>query len=135
MEEEVKQPQQEGGESGKVDKQFTANIQKLVAIFKGDGAFKKVSIPNAESAAIIEELMAEEREEAKKSFKEKAAKLIKSKVEFDKFVKQKEKELQDAITNKKKEFNKEMNECFSLLENVDKLKEDYLSSLTPAEEK
>lgn len=135
MEEEVKQPQQEGGESGKVDKQFTANIQKLVAIFKGESAFKKVTIGNAESAGIIEELMAEERELAKKSFKEKAAKLIKSKVEFDKFVKQKEKELQDAITNKKKEFNKEMNECFSLIENVDKLKEEYVSSLTPSEEK
>lgn len=135
MEEEVKQPQQEGGEAGKVEKRFTANMQKLVAIFKGDGAFKKVSIPNGESAAIIEELMAEEREAAKKSFKEKAAKLIKSKVEFDKFVKQKEKELQDAIVNKKKDFNKEMEECFSLLENIDKLKEDYFTSLTPTEEK
>lgn len=135
MEEEVKQPQQEGGEASKVEKRFTANIQKLVAIFKGDGAFKKVSIPNGESAAIIEELMSEERELAKKSFKEKAAKLIKSKVEFDKFVKQKEKELQDAIVNKKKDFNKEMEECFSLLENIDKLKEEYVSSLTPSEEK
>jgi hypothetical protein len=135
MEEEVKQPQQEGGEAGKVEKRFTANMQKLVAIFKGEGAFKKVSIPNGESAAIIEELMAEERELAKKSFKEKAAKLIKSKVEFDKFVKQKEKELQDAIVNKKKDFNKEMEECFSLLENIDKLKEEYVSSLTSSEEK
>lgn len=132
MEEEVKQ---EGGEANKVDKRFTANMQKLVAIFKGEGVFKKVSIPNGESAAIIEELMAEEREAAKKSFKEKAARLIKSKVEFDKFVKQKEKELQDAITNKKKDFNKEMEECFSLLENIDKLKEDYFTSLTPTEEK
>lgn len=133
MEEEVKP--QEGGEAGKVDKRFAANMQRLVAIFKGETAFKKVSIPNAESAAIIEELMSEEREAAKKSFKEKAARLIKSKVEFDKFVKQKEKELQDAITNKKKEFNKEMEECFSLLENIDKLKEDYLSSLIPTEDK
>lgn len=135
MEEEVKQPQQEGGEANKVDKKFNENIQKLVAVFKGDQVFKRVSIPNGQAADIIEELMAEEREAAKKAFKEKAAKLIKSKVEFDKFVKQKEKELQDAITNKKKEFNKEMDECFGLLENVNKLKEDYFSSLSTTEEK
>lgn len=133
MEEEVKQPQQEGGESNKVDKRFNENLQKLVAIFKGEQVFKKTAIPNSESAAIIEELMAEEREAAKKAFKEKAGKLIKSKVEFDKFVKQKEKELQDAITNKKKDFNKEMEECFSLLENVNKLKDDYFSSLSTEE--
>jgi hypothetical protein len=86
-----------------------------------------------ETASIIEELLADKKEEAKKQFKERASKLIQSKVEFDAFVKAKEKEILDAITAKKKEFNKQIQETFAFLENVDKLRDEYISSLKESE--
>jgi molecular chaperone GrpE (heat shock protein) len=125
--EKVETPQ-EG--SDKVAKQYEANIAKLVALMSGSQVFKKPKVKTGDVAAIIEELVAERTENIKKEFKEKASKLIDAKVEFDKFVKQKEKEFQDAITNKKKEFNKEMDSVFGLLESIDEIKKNYESSLT-----
>ena len=119
---------QEGGD--KVAKQYEANIAKLVALMSGSQVFKKPKVKTSEVANIIEELVAERTENIKKEFKEKASKLIDAKVEFDRFVKQKEKEFQDAITNKKKEFNKEMDSVFNLLESIDEIKKSYEASLT-----
>lgn len=119
---------QEGGD--KVAKQYEANIAKLVALMSGSQVFKKPKVKTSEVDNIIEELVAERTENIKKEFKEKASKLIDAKVEFDRFVKQKEKEFQDAITNKKKEFNKEMDSVFNLLESIDEIKKSYEASLT-----
>lgn len=117
--------QQEGD---KVSKKFDGNIKKLVALFNGDKAFKKAKVANSDIKSIIEELTKEKKEALIKEFKDKASKLLTSKVEFDKFVSQKEKELKEAIVNKKKEFNKEMEDCFQLVENIDNLASDYAKS-------
>jgi hypothetical protein len=133
MNEQEQQEQQLGGEAAKVDKLFKENMGRLLGVFKGNEAFNKAKITNSETANIIEELLAEKKEEAKKQFKERASKLIQSKVEFDAFVKAKEKEILDAITAKKKEFNKQIQETFAFLENVDKLRDEYISSLKESE--
>ena len=117
--------QQEGD---KISKKFDGNIKKLVALFNGDKAFKKAKVPNSDIKTIIEELTKEKKEGLVKEFKEKASKLLTSKVEFDKFVTQKEKELKEAIVNKKKDFNKEMDDCFQLIENIENLTSEYLKS-------
>jgi Rps23 Pro-64 3,4-dihydroxylase Tpa1-like proline 4-hydroxylase len=117
--------QQEGD---KVSKKFDGNIKKLVALFNGDKAFKKAKVANSDIKTIIEELTKEKKEALVKEFKEKASKLLTSKVEFDKFVSQKEKELKEAVVNKKKDFNKEMEDCFQLIENIDNLAADYSKS-------
>lgn len=130
---EQEQEQQLGGEAAKVDKLFKENMGRLLGVFRGGEAFTKPKITNSETASIIEELLAERKEEAKQQFKERASKLIQSKVEFDAFVKAKEKEILDAITAKKKEFNKQIQETFAFLENVDKLREEYISSLKESE--
>ena len=114
--------QQEGD---KVSKKFDGNIKKLVALFNGEKAFKRPKVANSDIKTIIEELTKEKKEGLVKEFKEKAAKLLTSKVEFDKFVSQKEKELKEAIVNKKKDFNKEMEDCFQLIESIDGLTADY----------
>lgn len=125
MAEEVVDKQQEGN---KVSQKFDGNIKKLVALFSGDKAFKKVKVANSDIKTIIEELTKESREKLVKDFKERASKLLTSKVEFDKFVILKEKELKEAIINKKKDFNKEMEECFQLVENIDNLTSEYSKS-------
>ncbi len=115
-------------QNDKESKKFDSNIKKLVALFKGEKAFKKPRIPNSDISTIIEELTKETKEKLVKDFKEKASKLLTSKVEFDKFVIAKQKEMDTAIQNKKKEFNKEMEECFQIIENIDNLTKDYANS-------
>ncbi len=112
----------------KESKKFDANIKKLVALFNGEKAFKKPKVANKDVNNIIEELTKENKEKLVKDFKEKASKLLTSKVEFDKFVVAKQKEMEQAIQNKKKEFNKEMADCFQIIENIDKLTSDYTTA-------
>ena len=126
--EEVKPAVDQQQEGDKVSKQFDGNIKKLVALFNGEKAFKKAKVANSDIKTIIEELTKEKKEALVKEFKEKASKLLTSKVEFDKFVVQKEKELKDAIVNKKKDFNKEMSDCFQLVESIDNLTAEYSKS-------
>jgi hypothetical protein len=83
----------------------------------------------------MEELFKEEKELAGKKFKERAKALITAKIAFDKFVIEKTKEFQDAITNKKKEFNKERGETFALLTGLEKMKQDFYSSIPQGEVK
>lgn len=128
MEEEVVKQETPEQQGDKVSKKYDENVKKLIALFSGDKAFKKPKVGNGEIAGIIAELTKERKEEIVKTFKEKATKLLTSKVEFDKFVIQKQKEMNDAIVNKKKEFNKEMEECFQLIENIDQLQKDYTKS-------
>lgn len=128
MEEQVKQTENPGEQNDKVSKKYDSNIKKLVALFNGEEAFKKEKVGNTELAGIIAELTKEKKEGLIKSFKEKATKLLTSKVEFDKFVSAKEAEFKQAIVNKKKEFNTEMEECFKLIENIDTLQKEYQTS-------
>lgn len=133
---ENKEQKQENGESGdKVSKRFDQNVKKLIALFSGEDAFKKEKVSNSEISTIIAELTKEKKEALIKTFKEKATKLLTSKVEFDRFVDQKKKEMEQAITNKKKEFNNEMEECFKLVENIDNLQKDYQSSFDSLNQK
>jgi hypothetical protein len=121
--EEVKENPQE--QNDKINKQYEANLKRLVALFNGDKAFKKPKVNNSDVQSIIEELTKERKEELVKQFKEKASKLLIKKVEFDQFVKQKEEELKQALNNKKKEFSKEMEECFKLIESIDNIVKEY----------
>ncbi len=115
-------------DNNKVAKKFEQNVKKLVALFSGEKAFKKAKVANSEVSEIIAELTKERKEGLIKDFKDKAGKLLTSKVEFDKFVSQKQKELEQAILNKKKEFNKEMDDCFQIVENIDSLQKEYAKS-------
>lgn len=123
MTEEVKETPQEQGD--KITKRYEQNLKKLVALFRGEKAFKKGKVPNTDIQLIIEELTKERKEELVKEFKLKAAALLDKKVQFDKFVKQKEEELKNALNNKKKEFSEEMEECFKLVESIDNIVKSY----------
>lgn len=77
----------------------------------------------------------EEWRAAEKDFKVKAKALIKSYIAFDAFKEQQEKAFQDAMTAKKKEMNKEMKDCFAILDGVDEIKKRFLASVPKKEEK
>jgi len=116
-------------EAAKIAAAYEENIKTMEALFNDSPILKgKAKLSASTRGTLMTELFAEEEEEAGKQFKIKAKELIKSKLAFDKFVVQKTKEFQDAVTEKKKEFNKEMKTCFDLLEAVDKMKADFAAS-------
>lgn len=121
----------EQNDNSKVEKRYSSNLQKLISLLGGEEPSKvaKVNVPNSEVAMIVEELLKERKTEVIALFKQRASDLLNKKVEFDKFVKQKQKELENAILDKKKEFTKQMEECFALVENIDALHTEYTNSL------
>ena len=118
-------------ESKKIKDNYDKAMGNLVAIFKGESnlAITK-KIPNSEIDTLITEVLKEEVEEKKKDFKERAKKLMKSKVAYEQFIKQKEQEFQKAKDEKTKEFTKEANELIGIVTSIGTLQQQYLESLT-----
>jgi len=116
-------------EQKKVEAAYENAMNKALALLKGNN-FKPVSsIPNAEVDAIMDEFFKEEIEEKKEEFKTKLKDLLKKKVAFDNFVKQKKQEFDKVIVEKKKEFTKDLNSVTGLVDGIEKLKQDYLNVL------
>ena len=118
-------------ESKKIKENYEKAMGNLVAIFKGENnlAITK-KIPNSDIDTLINEVLKEEVEEKKKDFKERAKKLMKSKVAYEQFIKQKEQEFRKAKDEKTKEFTKEANELIGIVESIGTLQQQYLESLT-----
>ena len=118
-------------ESKKIKESYEKAMGNLVAIFKGENnlAITK-KIPNSDIDTLINEVLKEEVEEKKKDFKERAKKMMKSKVAYEQFIKQKEQEFQKAKDEKTKEFTKEANELIGIVESIGTLQQQYLESLT-----
>ena len=125
------QEQTLGKESQKIQDNYKRAMDNLVAIFRGEAnlAINK-KIPNSEVDNLIQEVLQEEVDAKKANFKERAKKLLKSKVEYEQFIKQKEQEFQKVKDEKTKEFTKEANELIGIVESIGTLQQQYLESLT-----
>jgi hypothetical protein len=128
--------EQQQNENGKVAKKFDSNMKKLVALFKGEAIFRRPKMTtedlydgDGDVDGVITELVSEEKETLRTEFKEKAKKLIQRKREFDAFVKAEQSKMDKAIIEKKKEFNKEMDGCFGIIEKIENLEKSYYTSL------
>lgn len=120
-----------GKESQKVQNNYKKAMSNLVAIFKGESKLEtSKKIPNSEIDSLIQEVLQEEVDTKKADFKERAKKLLKSKVAYEQFIKQKEQEFQKAKDEKTKEFTKEANELIGIVESIGTLQQQYLESLT-----
>lgn len=120
-----------GKESQKVQDNYKKAMSNLVAIFKGESKLEtSKKIPNSEIDSLIQEVLQEEVDTKKADFKERAKKLLKSKVAYEQFIKQKEQEFQKVKDEKTKEFTKEANELIGIVESIGTLQQQYLESLT-----
>ena len=118
-------------ESQKIQENYKKAMGNLVAIFKGESNLTvSKKIPNSEIDNLIQEVLQEEVNEKKQNFKDRAKKLLKSKVEYEQFIKQKEQEFQKAKDEKTKEFTREANELIGIVESIGTLQQQYLESLT-----
>ena len=121
-----------GKESAKIKQSYDKAMSSLVAIFKGESNIAIVKkIPNDEVKILMDEVLEEEVTAIKDTFKTKAKELIKAKVAYDNFIKQKEQEIQKAKDEKTKEFTKNANELIQMVESIGTLQKDYLEALTP----
>ena len=125
------QEQTLGKESQKIQDSYKKAMDNLVAIFRGEANLAtNKKIPNSEVDNLIQEVLQEEVDAKKANFKERAKKLLKSKVEYEQFIKQKEQEFQKVKDEKTKEFTKEANELIGIVESIGTLQQQYLESLT-----
>jgi len=129
MTEEVQNQQ---NDNDKVSKQFDANFSKLVALLGGQSIFKRPKVSNSEVSALVEELVAEQKEAVIVQFKEKARAILKKKTEFDKEIKIAEENLKKLVVQKKKEFSEEMKGLFGIVENIQEIENQYNASITEA---
>lgn len=104
-------------------------LKKLVALLGGSNNLKKVSIPNDGLGDIVKDLLKDRREAFIKDFKEKAIKLLDSKLAFDKETRVAEEQFKNTVISKKKEFSDKMKEVFSMVENMQEVEKSYYSSL------
>lgn len=131
LETQETQEQVLGKESQKVQNNYKKAMSDLVAIFKGESKLEtSKKIPNSEIDSLIQEVLQEEVDTKKADFKERAKKLLKSKVAYEQFIKQKEQEFQKVKDEKTKEFTKEANELIGIVESIGTLQQQYLESLT-----
>lgn len=97
MSEEIKDQQEQGN---KVKKQFDKNFTTLVALMRGEANMRKPKVPNGDVQDIVEQLIAERREEVIMEFKTKAKAAIEEKIKFDQEVKKAREECEKVITEK-----------------------------------
>lgn len=117
-------------ESQKIKDAHDAAMGKVVALFKGESNLNvSKKIPNETVATLMGEVLKEEVDAKKADFKHKAKALMKSKVAYDKFLKEKKQEFQKAIDAKTKEFTKEANDLIFIVDSIGELQKDYLESL------
>lgn len=116
-------------DNGKIEKKYEQTLSKLIILFRKKKLPTSKRIPNGDIASVVDELLAERKDEELKLFKKEAGELLDSKVELDKFIKAKEEEFRKAVVAKKKEWNEKADKVFSRIENIDQLQKDYAVSL------
>lgn len=125
--------EQGGNDSNKVEKQFNELRRKFLTIFNGDEKVFRSKIPNGQVADLVNEMLKENREEVQVRLKTKGKALIIAWADFSKFEKQKKAELEKAMTDKKKEYIKQLQDFFGEIENVDTLAKEMIAALTVEE--
>lgn len=123
------QDQQKQQDAGKEAKKFEANWRKLVALMNGESIFRANKLGTEDLTIALTELTGEEKKALIAEFKDKARGLIKSKTEFDKFTKEQQKKMDQAILEKKKELNKEMQSIFGIIDKIENIERTYYEAL------
>lgn len=122
--------QQQGEDKNKEAKKFSKNFKRLVGLFSGETIFKRNTLDSTQVTQALEKLVKEDRENLEKEFIEGARKLIKRKRDFDAFEKAEREKMDKAVLEKKKEFNKEMESLFSLVDKIENIEKSYYETLT-----
>ena len=118
-------------EESKVERKFTAALDKLIAIVNGKENLKlNRKLPKNQVSKLVTDLFAEETEATYNSIKVSLKELLKQYTDMLKLVRQKEQELKKAENEKKEEFVKAATAIFDRIENIGDLEKSYYDSLS-----
>lgn len=122
-----------GNDKQKVVKAYDQNLKKLVAIVGGDTKLKPVTTVKKDTLGnIVTELFKEETEAVEKSTKEALKTLLKNRIEMQRSIEAKKKELAQLEVTKMKEFNEASVKLFKQISGLDDLEKEYYSALNEA---
>jgi hypothetical protein len=122
-----------GNDNQKVQKAYEKNLKKLVAIVGGEGNLRQVTTVKRDTLGeIVTELFKEETESVEKATKEALKTLLKNRIEMQRSLDAKKKELAQLETTKMKEFNEAAVKLFKQISGLDDLEKEYYGALTDA---
>lgn len=120
-------------ENQKVQKTYEKNLKKLVAIVGGESKLRPVTTVKRDTLSeIVTELFKEETESVEKTTKEALKTLLKNRIEMQRSIDAKKKELAQLETSKMKEFNEASVKLFKQISGLDDLEKEYYGALTEA---
>jgi hypothetical protein len=132
-ENETNEVESEQDKNSKIEKKFSAALNKLVAVVGGKENLKiPKKTPKDQLGDLISDLFKEERENTLKDTKESLRNLLKQYAEMDKAFAAKQKELDDLKKQKKDEFAKAAESLFNKIEDVGEIEKTYYQGLKEA---
>ena len=131
LQEGASQENNQSKESKKIAENYERTMQNLIAVFQGESKIAPAKrIDGDDISALIDEVIADDIKAKKEEFKTKAKDLMKAKVAYDNFIKQKELEFQKQKDDKTKEFTKQATDLINMIDGIGKLKQTYFDSLS-----
>jgi hypothetical protein len=122
-----------GNDNQKVVKAYENNLKKLVAVVGGEQNLRQVKTVKKDTLGqIVSELFKEETESVERETKEALKTLLKNRIEMQRSIDAKKKELAQLETSKMKEFNEAAVKLFNKISGIDELEKEYYSALTDA---
>lgn len=133
------QQQKEKQDAGKEQKKFEAAQKKLIALLLGETTLLKPGkVPKDAVQQAMEILVKEKKEGMIEGIKKEVSGLLDEYIAFNRFKEEKKKEMEKAVADKLKEFNKKAGAIFTKMEGIEQLEKDYVQALgavsTPAPE-
>ena len=120
----------ESQSNDKIEKKFSAALNKLVAVVGGKENLKiSRKTPMDQVGNVVSELFKEERESILIETKDSLRNLLKKYAEMEKAVSEKRKELDKLEKQKKDEFSKAAESLFSKIEGVGEIEKVYYAAL------
>lgn len=121
--------EQKKEQAGKLQKKYEANLIKMKKILGRESLMGTPKAKGDELDEIIDKLLEEQREKNAIEIKGKFTKALDGYADFQKQLKAKEKELEQLKQNKMKEFNKDMDDLFRLVDDMHERSDSYKKAL------
>lgn len=122
-----------GNDSQKVVKAYEKNLKTLISIVGGEANLKPIrKVKKDVVADLVSALFKEETDEVEKTTKDALKQLLKNRVEMQRLIEEKKKELAKLETTKMKEFNEAATKLFDKINGLGDLEREYYTALTEA---
>jgi len=105
-------------------------IQQGLAVFNGEALKPTTKVAGDSIENAIAELIEEDQKELLKEFKDGFRQILRDKIALDKVILIKQKEFNKAVVAEKKVFTQKAGKVLGLVDNIHKLRADYMNALT-----